>query len=666
MSKNISGPILFEESKQLNKSNQQNRNRQHANPSKSSTSTASTSGNKYNKKQFSNNLRQSRCPKSSAKNTQMSKQHPISYENRLNSRKIGTNDLIGFNFRGTSTYDSLSSKPKHKAKWYAPVNKQQFIQAKSQLILKDGKDYSIHLADSDVLFNWDDVERLNVWSIETPNCPICLQEASAAKITRCGHVYCWSCVLRYLDQDECSSRKCPVCNDLITVAELKSVKVFKDENHNVGSTITMSLMKRPMNSTTVIPVERNEAGEDISSLDLPKYQADKLQRNFKFLVASTEVILEDIIDKELQELKFELGIESDEAEKVYIEMAINECGKRRDLLLNTLNQKTVNTNNNSIINDPPKHVVDSNENSLNVNKPPTKYFYFYQVEDGQHIYLNQVNMRCLSHQYGPYESLPLQISGRILQIDQHTMDQETRRHHKFMSHIPLTLKFLVVELDLLPPTVSEDTLKFFEKILSTRKQHRIKREREERQQARKAKKEALRRSGKHLPANYQLGNEQQFPGIQSPNCASYSVLITSPSTSSSSSSIEHQSSALENLSLDPPCQTDDSPQTPSFAQIMRPPQGGATQKMVWPKVASNQKVQTSSPSCRFAEEEDDDDEIDPAYTAPSFKSSFNLSFNFPQSSTTSTNQLDNDSKKMKKKNKKAAKKVLFSTGCRPR
>ena len=98
---------------------------------------------------------------------------------------------------------------------------------------------------------------------------------------------------------------------------------------------------------------------------------------------------------------------------------------------------------------------------------------------------------------------------------------------------------------------------------------------------------------------------------------------------------------------------------------MRPPQGGATQKMVWPKVASNQKVQTSSPSCRFAEE-DDDDEIDPAYTAPSFKSSFNLSFNFPQSSTASTNQLDSDSKKIKKKNKKAAKKVLFSTGCRPR
>ena len=42
----------------------------------------------------------------------------------------------------------------------------------------------------------------------------------------------------------------------------------------------MSLMKRPMNSTTVIPVERNEAGEDISSLDLPKYQADKV---FSFL-----------------------------------------------------------------------------------------------------------------------------------------------------------------------------------------------------------------------------------------------------------------------------------------------------------------------------------------------------------------------------------------------
>ena len=33
---------------------------------------------------------------------------------------------------------------------------------------------------------------------EIPECPICLYPPKAAKMTRCGHVFCWCCILHYL------------------------------------------------------------------------------------------------------------------------------------------------------------------------------------------------------------------------------------------------------------------------------------------------------------------------------------------------------------------------------------------------------------------------------------------------------------------------------------
>jgi len=50
---------------------------------------------------------------------------------------------------------------------------------------------------------------------EPPCCPICLQHPTAAKMTRCGHIYCWACVLHYLALGEKTWRKCPICYESI-------------------------------------------------------------------------------------------------------------------------------------------------------------------------------------------------------------------------------------------------------------------------------------------------------------------------------------------------------------------------------------------------------------------------------------------------------------------
>ena len=83
-------------------------------------------------------------------------------------------------------------------------------------MVKSSGDYAVHLADPDTLVNWDLIEQVVLKTTETvPSCPICLYAPKAAKITRCGHVFCWPCILHYLALSDHAWRKCPICFEAI-------------------------------------------------------------------------------------------------------------------------------------------------------------------------------------------------------------------------------------------------------------------------------------------------------------------------------------------------------------------------------------------------------------------------------------------------------------------
>ncbi|ORY27771.1 hypothetical protein BCR39DRAFT_565612 [Naematelia encephala] len=57
------------------------------------------------------------------------------------------------------------------------------------------------------------------------NCPICLGRPVAGRMTKCGHIFCFPCILHYIQlSDIPKSAKCPICGDTVHEGMLKSVK----------------------------------------------------------------------------------------------------------------------------------------------------------------------------------------------------------------------------------------------------------------------------------------------------------------------------------------------------------------------------------------------------------------------------------------------------------
>lgn len=73
---------------------------------------------------------------------------------------------------------------------------------------------------------------------------------------------------------------------------------------------------------------------------------------------------------------------------------------------------------------------------------------FYQAADGQLLVLHPLNMKCLLHHYGSYDSLPPSICGRILELETVTQTEGMRKRYRYLSHFPLTATFKLCEIDL--------------------------------------------------------------------------------------------------------------------------------------------------------------------------------------------------------------------------
>lgn len=547
------------------------------------------------------------------------------------SKKQSLNHLLNFSFAPRENHQG-SYQPgrngtnQQGAKWLVTkkhkYNKEHFLQANCQFIVNQKGDYKQYMSNPDALVDWDLIEQVNVQVNEQPSCPICLYPPVAAKMTKCGHVYCWSCILHYLALSDKQWRKCPICFDSIKKEDLKSVIAIPHKTFTINDSITFKLMKRERGSLTAYPADAiiPSDGAVFSMFDKNKENCYS-----KLLLADKESILQ-ILDRENTELEVQMSEDGNCPEICFMEEAVRYLIERRDKVLtngsnnkvfnknlidslsnaNTIQDiavnntkdsssaadKTDNTSSSGSTNDDLKNSNSVEEFSLadaECGPQVPKFHYFYQAADGQQIYLHAINAKMLEHTYGSLEFGPKTLTGKILEKEGGSMTEELRKKLRYLQHMPVTCQFEVAEIRLHEPIVKKETLDRFKEQIEIRKKRRQRRAKEEKKREKRIEVEENRKIGKYVTPDLHLESRDQFPDVKEAHDM-FPEFLDHRNRSESESTFRTERSSSPDLSSSVSSMSLDSGYTgPSFATML-----ATEKKPSWPSLQPSQSTKKPS------------------------------------------------------------------------
>ena len=162
------------------------------------------------------------------------------------------NHLLNFHYTESTRGSGSTRLPGavgRRSKPATPYSSERFMQANFKFVVPEklGGSHLCEIDDVDKMVSWSEIVQVSIecsiecpieCSIECPmdfpsnapsnvqpnalqvvhtsasevSCPVCLEPPVAPKITKCGHIYCWACFLRFLDTQEKGWGRCPICH----------------------------------------------------------------------------------------------------------------------------------------------------------------------------------------------------------------------------------------------------------------------------------------------------------------------------------------------------------------------------------------------------------------------------------------------------------------------
>ncbi|CAE6428630.1 unnamed protein product [Rhizoctonia solani] len=258
-----------------------------------------------------------------------------------NKRTESLNHLLNFTLPPRSQ-PLLQNVPRRSRKpnnvYY---NSEKFLNAQYRFVMNPTGDYTVHFADPDIFFQWEDILQILVPRSSAfasagtaaegvTTCPICLSPPTAPRMTKCGHVYCFPCILHYLQLgDNTKWSRCPICFDSVNEKQLKCVRwVDPVETHptpaapredpgttagsNQGTPDTSSnqrmihlrLMYRPQLTTLALPRSVTWPSSAIPPHQAPWHFAPDASAFARFMLATPDLIVKQL-EEELVALEVE-------------------------------------------------------------------------------------------------------------------------------------------------------------------------------------------------------------------------------------------------------------------------------------------------------------------------------------------------------------------------
>lgn len=277
------------------------------------------------------------------------------------------NHLLNFTLppRQTHYNQSIPRRGRKTGNQYGVWNKERFVNAQYRFVMKPTGDYTVHFADPDIYFQWHDILQVIIprgHAFQSNSgeqsarddgiltCPICLLPPTAPRMTKCGHVYCFPCMLHLLSTSEqLKWVRCPICFDSVNERQLKAVKWLDEvpaaeglddmsigESSSLtsldcdpfatprsGATLRMRLMQRPQITTLALPRSSTWPSDLLPPHQAPFHFLPDVLAFAKFMLATPSDLIQDL-SKDLDDLATErrlLAGMGDELGAVFIDAA---------------------------------------------------------------------------------------------------------------------------------------------------------------------------------------------------------------------------------------------------------------------------------------------------------------------------------------------------------
>lgn len=365
---------------------------------------------------------------------------------------VSGNHLLSFEVTSSpgGGYGSFgSSTPVRKVRGTRPgtsFTKERFIHANFRFVVREDLvlNRQLYKVDPDAQLEWNDIEMVIVPAQKDVACPICLDSPLSPQLTKCGHFFCWPCILRYSAATSSAGsgnwRKCPICFESINTKQLKSVFFTQVNDFGVSPVevseigIPMTLLMGSLESCLVQQVSQTSSKSPKSLSDLSPFE--------KITFVSRPFVEGQIIERAARELSAKLNeLDENDPDRVYTELAVTMVEDRRIALLSEdLPIPTVSS--------PPTIPPDSSP------------VFFHQSIDGQPFFLSPLSIKMLRSEFGNYSEMPTSLCAPVVEIDMAIMTEEIRRRHRYLHHIPIGCQFGLCEVDL-SGIVSAQVLKEF-------------------------------------------------------------------------------------------------------------------------------------------------------------------------------------------------------------
>ena len=255
-------------------------------------------------------------------------------------------------------------------------------------------------------------------------CPICLFSPVAPRITKCGHVFCYDCILQHISTSK-QPCLCPVCFQPITqeslircdlrlfstpLKEIKMRKIIKNrhncccfENHG------------DENMKFLPTASQKSSNFSHFSIADPKYVSTLLQQEIDSLTAQNLIYNQPeyfdqrklaMIETVLERITAEKAPETDEA-KFFLE-------------------------------------------------PPSDFAFFYQEINGRPIFMDSLSIKIFKQSFKNPKDTPHEFSAKVLKVTTQTVTQKFRRAYPMLGHLPsgIEVQFVLLDLsEIAPPQI---------------------------------------------------------------------------------------------------------------------------------------------------------------------------------------------------------------------